>query len=213
MVLSTVFLRDVPLPQDLTNDNIFEALQKTQAFFATIYEKTGIDLSSIIQSNNFSGVVSNVFTKMLSDCSVYHTFSEQRYPDLMHNHLQIGLEVKASNKPMKGGEGHNGHSGWHIVVCYELLENGVIDFSQVEVAKLIGYERNNSDWKYQGSNRNANDSQRTETYVTTSIGTAKLRDGTVYMNPDYVIISPVLKRFRVKISRELPIPNYSPFKD
>ena len=92
---------------------------------------------------------------------------------------------------MKGGEGHNGHSGWHIVVCYELLENGVIDFSQVEVAKLIGYERNNSDWKYQGSNRNANDSQRTETYVTTSIGTAKLRDGTVYMNPDYVIVNDI----------------------
>lgn len=149
---------------------------------------------------------------MLNDCSVYHSFSDQRYPDLMHESLNIGLEVKASNKPMKGGEGHNGHSGWHIVVCFEVLKNGGIDFSQVEIADLIGYERGQiSDWKYQGSRRNENDSQRTETYITTDIGTAKLRDGTVYLNPNYVTISPSRIKNRWKLADNLPVPEYSIF--
>ena len=157
-----------------------------------IRENASINLSTIIQANNFSGIVSNVFTKKLSDISKYHTYHDQKYPDLMHESKQIGLEVKASNKPLKGGEGHNGHSGWHIVVCYHILENGDIEFIQVEIADLVGYECHNPDWKYQGSQRNSNNSQRTETYITTNIGTAKLRDGTVYLNPDHVTITPAL---------------------
>lgn len=211
-MLSKRYLRNVPLPMGLANEQIFRALKETQAFFDNIRERTGIDLSEIIQANSFSGVVSNVFTKMLNDCSVYHSFSDQRYPDLMHESLNIGLEVKASNKPMKGGEGHNGHSGWHIVVCFEVLKNGGIDFSQVEIADLIGYERGQiSDWKYQGSRRNENDSQRTETYITTDIGTAKLRDGTVYLNPNYVTISPSRIKNRWKLADNLPVPEYSIF--
>lgn len=210
-MLNPRYLRDVPLPPDLSNDEIFEALLQTQAFFRTIRENTDINLSEIIQSNNFSGVVSNVFTKMLNNCSVYHSYSDQRYPDLMHEYRQIGLEVKASNKPMKGGEGHNGHSGWHIIVCFEVLENGDIEFSQVEIANLIGYESENSDWKYQGSSRNSNNSQRTETYVTTNVGTAKLRDGTVYLNPHFVTITQSTKNFRYRIADILPVPPYSPF--
>lgn len=206
-------LRTVPLPEDLSVSKIFQALQKTQDFFTLIRETSGMNLSSIIQANNFSGVVSNVFTKMLSDCSTYKMYSENRYPDLMHDSKPIGLEVKASNKPMKGGEGHNGHSGWHIVVCYQTLENGDIEFTQVEIANLIGYELPNSDWKYQGSHRNENDSQRTETYITTTVGTAKLRDGTVYLNPEYVKISQSRKKNRLALIGELPLPAYSPFAE
>ena len=101
-------------------------MELTIEFFETIRERTDINLSEVIQANNFSGVVSNVFTKMLSDCSIYHSYSDQRYPDLMHAHLDIGLEVKASNKPMKGGEGHNGHSGWHIVICFEIYKGSFL---------------------------------------------------------------------------------------
>lgn len=208
-----MYLRTVPLPEDLTNEDIFNALQNTQAFFAMIRENAGINLSAIIQANNFSGIVSNVFTKKLSDVSIYHSYHDQRYPDLMHASKSIGLEVKASNKPLKGGEGHNGHSGWHIVVCYHVLTNGDIEFIQVEIANLIGYECDNPDWKYQGSQRNNNNSQRTETYITTPIGTAKLRDGTVYLNPEYVKITPALLSHRKKIVGTLPIPPFSPFAE
>lgn len=210
-MLSRKYLRKVPLPEGLTNEDIFNALKDTQDFFTLIREKTGINLSEIIQANNFSGVVSNVFTKMLSDNSLYKSYHDQRYPDLMHENYPIGLEVKASNKPMKGGEGHNGHSGWHIVVCFDILSNGDIEFVQVEIANLVGYEHLDSDWKYQGSRRNNNNSQRTETYTTTNIGTAKLRDGTVYLNTDEVEITRALKRNRENLSDELPIPRFSPF--
>lgn len=212
-MLSRAYLRDVPLPEDLTKEQILEALESTQDFFRLIRTSSGIILSEIIQANNFSGVVSNVFTKKLNDVSSYKSYHDQRYPDLMHETRNIGLEVKASNKPLKGGEGHNGHSGWHIVVCYQILDNGDIEFVHVEIADLVGYELPNADWKYQGSKRNENNSQRTETYITTNVGTAKLRDGSVYLNPEYVNITTSLKRNRESIENELPIPPFSPFKD
>jgi hypothetical protein len=124
----------------------------------------------------------------------------------------IGLEVKASNKPMKGGEGHNGHSGWHIVVCYQITSSGDIEFVQAEIANLIGFENENSDWKYQGSQRNENQSQRTETYITTNIGTAKLRDGSVYLDTEFVTVSNMLNRNRRELAMKLPIPAHSPFQ-
>ncbi|MBQ9521948.1 MAG: hypothetical protein IJR72_05195 [Oscillospiraceae bacterium] len=210
-MLQRRFLRDVPLPEDLKAEEIFRAMQKTREFFQTIRENAGIRLDEIIQANNFSGIVSNVFTKMLGDVSVYQPYHDQKYPDLTHKSKGIGLEVKASNKPMKGGEGHNGHSGWHIVVCFQIMDDGDIAFSQVEIANLIGYEREFSDWQYQGSRRNSNQSQRTETYITTRIGTAKLRDGTVYLNPELVSITPALRRNRESLASVLPIPEYSPF--
>ena len=103
-------------------------------------------------------------------------------------------------------------SGWHIVVCFEVQENGDIEFVQVEVAELIGFESKNSDWKYMGSQRNDNNSQRTETYVTTRIGTAKLRDGTFYLNTNKYQISRQLLKQRQKLA-ELPIPPHSLFSN
>lgn len=212
-MLSRQYLRTVPLPEDLSQEDIFIALEHTQDFFRMIHENTNVYLNDIIQANNFSGIVSNVFTKKLSDISCYKYYHDQKYPDLMHTSRYIGLEVKASNKSLKGGEGHNGHSGWHIIVCYQILNTHNIEFIQVEIANLVGYECSNPDWKYQGSRRNSRNSQRTETYVTTNIGTAKLRDGSVYLNPQYVAITPALLRFRQRIANTLPIPHFSPFAD
>lgn len=186
-------------------------MSATQNLFMMIRESAGINLSSIVQANNFSGMVSNVFTKNLSEISCYRLNDERAYPDLLHEFKSTGLEIKATKKPFKGGEGHNGHSGWHIVVCYKIFADGDIEFIQVEVAELIGYEHENSDWKYLGSQRNGNNSQRTETYVTNNLGTAKLRDGTAYLNFDEIKITSQMKRARTKLSDVLPLPNYSPF--
>lgn len=210
-MLSKKYLREVPLPEDLTNDNIFRVMKDTQDFFKMIRENAGINLASIVQANNFSGIVSNVFTKKLSDTSIYNLNDEKAYPDLLHETKSVGIEIKATKKPFKGGEGHNGHSGWHIVICYKIFDNGNIEFIQVEVANLIGYEFDNSDWKYLGSKRNENNSQRTETYITNNIGTAKLRDGMAYLNTDEIKITPQLQKNREKLAYDLPIPKYSPF--
>lgn len=64
-MLNRRYLRDVPLPEDLTSEDIFLALQNTQNFFTMIRENASINLSTIIQANNFSGIVSNVFTKKI----------------------------------------------------------------------------------------------------------------------------------------------------
>lgn len=204
------FLREVPLPEGLTKEQILNSLQSTEDFFKNIRETSGIALAQYIQKNNFSGIVSNVFSKMLEDNSDFKQYKDDRYPDNKHKDSGLGLEVKAANKANKGGEGHNGHSGWHIVICFNVDENGDPFFIQAEIANLIGYEQGeNSDWKYQGSTRNENNSQRTETYVTTAMGTAKLRDGSVYLNTDIVQISKQMKTKREKLGN---IPDYSPLK-
>ena len=202
------FFRNVPMPSDLTKEMVKEAMEGTIATIDKINEAIGLKFCELIQSNMFSGVVSNIFTAKLGKCSPYKPNDEKRYPDLIYKGKEEGLEVKASNKPMKGGEGHNGHSGWHIVVCYRIQEDGSLRFTQVEIAKLVGYEYENSDWKYQGSKRNDNDSQRTETYITNEIGTTKLRDGTMFLDPEFVNLNNLEKRRR-KVNLE--IPEYSPF--
>lgn len=203
--------KNVPLPPGLDFDSVYNALKKTKNLFSKINAKTGVILSQIIQANNFSGIVSNVFTKMLDECSSYKKLSDQEYPDLRNPQNGEGLEVKATKNPFKGGEGHNGHSGWHIIVCYTILDNGDIDFSQIEIAKLIGFGKPNTDWEYNPSKRNSNDSQRTETYATNIIGTSKLRDGTIYFDPEYCSISKQLRTMRKKIN--LAIPSYSIFAE
>lgn len=208
-MLDRKYLRDVPLPEDLTNEQLFLAMEETQKFFVTIKNQAGVNLPSIIQSNNFSGVVSNVFTNKLDGVSPYKAYHDQKYPDLKHFPKGIGLEVKATNKPWKGGEGHNGHSGWHIIVVYKLDEDKNIEIIQLEIADLIGYEQLHSDWNYNGSKRNENQSQRTETYTTNAIGTAKLRDGTVYLNYNEIPVSSQMTKARQKL--EIPVPEFSPF--
>ena len=95
-MLSTKYLRNVPLPKGLAAADIFNALKATQELFKMIRENTGVNLSSLIQANNFSGIVSNVFTKKLNDFSVYRLNNERSYPDLIHETESIGLEIKAT---------------------------------------------------------------------------------------------------------------------
>jgi hypothetical protein len=52
------------------------------------------------------------------------------------------------------------------------------------VAILNGHTHPQPDWVYVGSKVNAvTGSRRTETYNTTLVGTTKLRDGSVYLDP------------------------------
>lgn len=95
----------MPLPEDLTSENLFDAMSATQDLFMMIRESAGINLSSIVQANNFSGMVSNVFTKKLSEVSRYRLNDERAYPDLLHEFKSTGLEIKATKKPSKAAKG------------------------------------------------------------------------------------------------------------
>ena len=114
---------------------------------------------------------------------------DQRYPDLIHKNPRgqkiDGLEVKTTVQIGKGGESHNGHSGWHLIACFKVdAASGDVRFIHAMFANLLGHTQPESDWKYVGSTVNkVSGSQRSETYTTTGIGTTKLRDGSAFIDP------------------------------
>lgn len=215
MVNPDFFIREAPLPPGLTLPHVQAALNETHRVVrlvnSALKRATSRPLPAYIQANNFSGIVSNILCDAFSRLTPYKHNHSQRYPDLAHKDKGsgslTGLEVKSTTRLGKGGESHNGHSGWHVVACFALDSvSGDIRFLHVMFADLIGHGRPDADWKYVGSRVNAQTgSQRTETYVTTPAGTAKLRHGTVYLDVDRVDI----RRWRT--ARDIIAPHYSPF--
>lgn len=215
-VKTTGFITGVEMPPGLLPGHVESALNETHRIIrlinTTLKRVSGRPLSAYIQGNNFSGIVSNILCDSFSRLTPYKHNHDQRYPDLVckvkGNRTVAGLEVKSTIRPGKGGESHNGHSGWHVIACFNLdKESGDIRFIHVMFAVLIGHDRTNADWKYVGSKVNKDTgSQRTETYITTGIGTTKLRHGTVYLDADIVQIG------RWRISTTVPMPAHSPFQ-
>jgi hypothetical protein len=157
-------------------------------------EEVGVPLQNLIQGNNFSGLVSNIFSNCMDQCSAYKRNHDQKYPDLIYKKGNkgkgVGLEVKLTVNVGKGGESHNGHSGWHVIACYNFLEGGDIVFVHLMFAILNGHQSAESDWSYVGSRVNAETgSRRTETYTTNGFGTTKLRDGSIYIDTEHVDFS------------------------
>lgn len=191
-VNSAYFRANVPLPEGLSIAHLEAAMNQAQVIFHRINRnllfEVGKPLQAFIQSNNFSGLVSNIFADALNDQSPYKHNHAQRYPDLINTAANSGrgegLEVKATINLTKGGESHNGHSGWHTIACYEVDDRGDINFTLVMFADLKGHQAAEPDWEYVKSVVNIETgSQRTETYITNLFGKTKLRDGSVYLNP------------------------------
>ncbi|HSY74502.1 MAG TPA: hypothetical protein VK810_03445, partial [Dongiaceae bacterium] len=107
----------------------------------------------------------------------------------------------------KGGESHNGHSGWHLIACFQIEpQSGNVRFIHLMFAVLNGHNNPEPDWTYVGSKVNADTgSRRTETYNTTLAGMTKLRDGSVFLDSTAVNF----KRWRQK--RKGVAPAYSIF--
>jgi len=209
------FIKDAPLPRGLTVQHLEKALNETQSVIrminAPLMQVTSRPLSAYIQRNNFSGIVSNILCDSFSRFTPFKHNHHQRYPDLIHvtsGRQKVGLEVKSTIRPGKGGESHNGHSGWHVIACFSPDEtSGDIAFVHIMFADLVGHGKANADWKYVGSKVNdETGSQRTETYTTTPGGTAKLRHGTAYLNTDLVTIG------RWRTDKSISTPPHSPFR-
>lgn len=206
----------VPLPPGLTRAQLEAAMNGTQALIARINANLrgggGKPLAAYIQGNNFSGIISNVLCDALSEHSPYKHNSNQAYPDLINPTAKAqgrgtGLEIKTTVQIGKGGESHNGHSGWHLVACFAVDQpTGDIRFLHLMFAVLNGHGHRQPDWKYVGSKESAaTGSRRTETYNTTLEGTTKLRDGTVFLDARAVDFS------RWRQARSGKIPPYSIF--
>ena len=216
MVKVESFVSDVVLPPNLTQVHVQAALNETHKIIrlvnSALLKSVARPLPAYIQGNNFSGIVSNILTDSFSRLTPYKHHHGQKYPDLVckaaNGDVVDGLEVKSTIQQGKGGESHNGHSGWHVIACFEVdKDNGDVRFIHVMFADLVGHDKRNADWKYVGSKvKRTTGSQRTETYNTTSRGTAKLRHGTVYLDQAAVDIS------RWRIDPSIPPPPYSPFR-
>lgn len=212
-VLDKKFFRsNIPLPNGLDLAHISSAFNNTQSIIHRInrymQDEIGTPLQGIIQANNFSGLVSNILTNSFDSHTPYKHNHDQKYPDLIYKTDQdsIGLEVKTTINIGKGGESHNGHSGWHVIACYNFLENGDIKFVHIMFANLNGHQHKNPDWNYLGSKVNqVTGSRRTETYTTNLYGATKLRDGSVYCDTNIVDFS------KWRQQREGDIPSWSLF--
>ena len=216
LVNASYFRRQVPLPPGLRVEHLETAMNATQILIARINANLiasgAKPLPQYIQGNNFSGLVSNVFCDALTDHSPYKHNSDQAYPDLINPSVRdggkaAGLEVKSTIQIGKGGESHNGHSGWHLIACFTIApDTGVVRFVHIMAAILNGHTQSDSDWTYVGSKVNATTgSRRTETYNTMLAGTTKLRDGSVYLDPTAIDF----KRWRQ--SHAGRVPTYSIF--
>lgn len=213
---SAYFRANVPLPEGLEIEHIEAAMNQAQAMFhrinCNLMLEVGKPIQAFIQSNNFSGLVSNIFADALNDQSPYKHNHHQRYPDLVNqcanNRQGKGLEVKATINITKGGESHNGHSGWHTIACYEINEKWDINFTLIMFANLNGHQTAEPDWDYVKSTVNVETgSQRTETYITNLFGKTKLRDGSVYLDPTKVNYC----RWRQARRGNEPVPPWSIF--
>ena len=209
--LSSTGFRQVPLPEGLTLSELEAAANLTQVMIHRINKnmqaEVGCTLQSIIQGNNFSGLVSNILSNAMDECSNYKHNHDQRYPDLIYKTGNggegVGLEVKTTINIGKGGESHNGHSGWHLIACYNFVEDGDIQFVHLMLADLNGHRHAEPDWNYVGSTENSETgSRRTETYTTNLIGTTKLRDGSAFLDATRVNFSRWRKQRRA--GRECP---------
>lgn len=170
--------RDVPLPQGLTHDQLERALNRALA----ILDQVGINPESgDIQSNIYSGAVSNIVTKSIAETSRFVQNKDTDRPDLYDPTLRRidkdwGLELKATRRPGKGGESHNPGTSWFMVVVYAIVD-GQTHIIQVETAYLT-----DADWVVHDRKEH---SSRTRTAVTTEPATRKLRSNSVYLNPAY----------------------------
>jgi hypothetical protein len=181
------FLPNATLPPGLTLESLHKAMAQTADVVShlnnALSEKDMGPLSSIIQRNNFSGIVSNIFTKALDTHSPFKDNSDQEYPDLLSE--TDGLEVKCTFSASKGAESHNAHSGWHVIGSFDLVDSALV-WTCMKFANLVAYDLPDSDWNYCGSKRNENGSQRTETYTTNTVGRGKLLSGICYLDTDMV---------------------------
>jgi len=185
---------EVPLPGNLTALAVASVLEETQRIVASINENLLASgaraLQSYIQGNKFSGLVSNILCDSFNELTDFKHNSHQAYPDLIYTHgdASTGLEVKTTINVGKGGESHNGHSGWHLTSCYSNdVARGSIHFVHAMFTELNSHTDDEPDWKYLGSRVNPETgSRRTETYTTNLYGTTKLRDGSVLLDPEYV---------------------------
>ncbi len=178
-VNSAYMNRAVLLPAGVTHDQLETALNRAVA----ILNQIGLNPENgDIQANIYSGAVSNLVTKSIAEETAFIQNKDTNHPDLYNPELSPdapdwGLEMKATNKANKGAESHNPGRGWFMIVVYKVISEQT-HIVQVEVARL-----EHDDWTI---HERGTASNRTRTAVTKENATRRLRENSVYLNPEHV---------------------------
>jgi transcriptional regulator with XRE-family HTH domain len=186
--VNTAFLdTSVPLPRGLTHEQLEIAFNRALAML----DQIGLNPDAgDIQANIYSGAVSNIVTKAIAEASSFVQNKHTAHPDLYNPTLDRtdpdwGLEMKATHQVGKGGESHNPGRVWFMVVVYKVID-GQTQFIQAEVAALTS-----EDWTV---HERGAESRRTRTAVTKAAATRRLRENSVYLDPNHV--PPYLKQIK-----------------
>ncbi len=177
--------RTVPLPNALTYERLEGALNKAMAFLDLL----GIHpATSDLPLNVYSSAVGASVVNALTEATRLKRNPNATHPTLYDPELdpgdtEWGLDVIATRLMGKGGESTAARHGWVMVVAYQIID-GQTQFVQVELALL-----RRSDWSVQ--TRGKADSHR-HTAVTIASATQRLREHSVYLDPEYA--TPALRK-------------------
>ena len=84
--------------------------------------------------------------------------------------------MKATNQIAKGGESHNPGKGWYMIVVYDIID------SQPHIVQVETTYLRKEEWTV---HERAEESNRTRTAVTIASATQRLRENSVYLDPQY----------------------------
>jgi hypothetical protein len=120
MALNGIFY-EATLPEGLTIDHLEEAMKTVVEIFDVINDglarREMPPLNKLIRINQYSGMVSDLITRVLDKLSEFKRTRNTEYPDLKNPRTGVGIEVKATTSEQPWGTaGHNVTSGWFLVL-------------------------------------------------------------------------------------------------
>lgn len=139
--LDGIFDLSVLLPEGLTVDHLEAAMRETRGVFKAVNDglrNYGLpSINGLIRRNQYSGLVSDILTRMLDKHSDFKKLENTAFPDLRNPKTRVGIEIKATTRDPWGTVGHNVASGWFLTAEYRIDNEGLPEFSRIWVGELV----------------------------------------------------------------------------
>lgn len=188
----------VELPYGLQPRHILRTIEDVQELLhqlnQVLHESSYEPLEDLLDRASFSGLLSRTVANRLAAASQILVVNQfhNGYPDLIrrgaypHDAVQrgVGLEVKASRSE-GSWQSHGPRPGWFIVVQFEIDERtGIarLDRSPTRVLAAMLARLTEADWSWTPARSGR---IRSGTASMTSSGKLKLREGAVWIEPEY----------------------------
>lgn len=189
----------VPLPYGLSPRDFFRTVEDVHDLLhdlnSLLHERQYDRLEELLDRAGFSGLISRTVASRLARASRALVVNQYHngYPDLLvrgqypgdaAQHGEGGLEIKASRNEV-GWQSHGPRAGWFAVVQFELDERqgvATYDLEPTKVRAVMVAELTPEDWSWQPAREGR---IRSGTASVRPRGTAKLRAGAVWIDPEY----------------------------